>query len=36
MSVDTNFHIGAYLVVDQFIEDTETKRVIFTAKCLMY
>lgn len=27
MSVDTNFYIGVYLVVDQFIEDTETKRV---------
>ncbi len=27
MSVDTNFYIGVYLVVDQFIEDTETRRV---------
>jgi hypothetical protein len=27
MSVDINFYIGVYLVVDQFIEDTETKRV---------
>jgi hypothetical protein len=27
MSIDTNFYIGVYLVVDQFIEDTETKRV---------
>lgn len=27
MSVDTNFYIGVYLVVDQFIEDTVTWRV---------
>ena len=27
MSVDTNFYIGVYLVVDQHIEGTETKRV---------
>jgi len=27
MSVDTNFYIGVYLVVDQFVEDTVTKRV---------